>query len=144
MPAVNHSAKLAATLTVLLATALLPGCMTASSDGTAWRIATVGTDLAGLDISGTALRAATIAQSPGITATLAEVRKMWSSYLLTAGLKHITDQYYDHQGNLTDQATTLQLEKLKNAQSTADAKAALATLQATQAAETSAAALLSP
>ena len=90
--------------TALLAACMLPACMSASGRGDSWRIASLGTDLTGLHISGPSLSAASSAQSPALRDTLDQSRRALSSYLLTDTLKHIATQYRGHQDYATDAA----------------------------------------
>lgn len=131
-------------LLLYLCLALLPSCMTASGNGSTWRIATVGTDITGLDITPAGMKAAKIDNSTALKATLAEVRKMWSSYLIAEGLKFVSGKYYDQQGKVTDASTTEKLETLRNARSKDEAAAALERLKITTEAEAAAAAVATP
>jgi hypothetical protein len=119
------------TLTFLLCwcLALLPACMAASGNGSSWRVAALGTDISGLDVSAAGIKAARINNSNAFKAALTEVRKMWGSYLMAQGLRFVAGRYYDHQGKLTDAATTEKLELLRNARSKDEAAAALERLK---------------
>lgn len=128
------------TFLLCLALALLPACMTASGNGSSWKIAAVGTDITGLDISPGGMKATSVDNSTALKAVLAEVRKMWSSYLIAEGLKFVSGKYYDQQGKVIDAATTEKLETLRNARSKDEAAAALARLKITTEAEAAAAA----
>lgn len=56
--------------------------------------------------------------------------KEWN-YLLAEGLKWAVGQYYDHQGVILGGEKAVELEKLRNARSTADAAASLERLKLT-------------
>ena len=116
---------------LLLCLVCLTGCVSAS--GTGWKITSVATDSSRLVISAKGLDVRDLNQSKAFTGILTEARKAWSSYLLSVGMRYVAGKYYDHQGRLTDAATTTQLESLRNAKSAADSAAALDQLKITSA-----------
>lgn len=68
--------------------------------------------------------------SRSISAVTEAVRKMWSAYLMEQGLEYIAGQYYTLQGAKVASSKAIELEKLKNAASEAEAAAKLAELKA--------------
>lgn len=58
------------------------------------------------------------------------VKEMFDSWLIYKGLVYSLGKYYGHEGKVVDSATTIELEKLRNAKSVADAEAQLKILQA--------------
>lgn len=130
---------LLALLACVMISSLTTACTTASGNG--WKYTSVGADTTGLDVSSAGIRAATISQSPAFGKAADVIKGMWTNYLMAEGLKFVSGQYYSHQGKLADQATTVQLEKLRNAKSVTDAKAALDAANAARAAEAAAAGL---
>lgn len=123
-------------LTAILCAALaaVTSCMVASgtdpSTGAKWAIGMAGTDADDLNVTPAGLHGKKINQSKGLKIVSDTIKKMWDAYLLAKGLEFLAGQYYTLEGAKVNQTTTLELEKLRNAKSIADAEAQLKLLQA--------------
>jgi hypothetical protein len=90
----------------------------------------VGTDAEAVEVNAQGMTMLGMNNSAAFKETAKLVNKMWNSYLTLSGLKFVTGQYYNHQGKLVNQGTTLELEKLRNARSLQEAESQLKLLQA--------------
>jgi len=98
----------------------------------------LGTNLQEVNHTAAGFAAAGMNQTEGLKIAADTVNKMWSNYLIAKGLEYVSGKYYDHKNNLVSTDKTIQLEKLKNAKSVADAEAAQKVLDSTLAAEAAA------
>jgi hypothetical protein len=127
-------------LTLFMGCVLLPFFLSscASGKGEGWQFTSLATDYGTLDVTRDGFRATKMNQTTGFKQAVDLVQKSFSNYLLAAGLKYVTGKYYDNKNAEVSAATTVDLEKLRNAKSSADAAAALKTLEANHAAEAAA------
>lgn len=88
----------------------------------------VGTDVSSVNIPKELLMN-DVNQSVAFNQTLATVKSMWTNYLLSQGLKYVAGKYFNYQGKVINSDTTIELEKLRNAKSVADANARLKELE---------------
>lgn len=77
----------------------------------------VGTDAKKVKVNSEGLEIEEMNNSIAFKETSKLVQKIWNSYLTLAGLKFVSGLYYNHQGKIVDQATTVKLEELRNANS---------------------------
>ncbi len=120
---------------VLLPSVLI-SCATGKGDG--WQFTSVATDYGKLDVTREGFHAVKMNQTKGFKIGADLVQKSFSNYLTAWGIKFVAGKYYDAKGAELDAAKTVDLEKLRNAKSEADAAAALKTLEANHAAEAAA------
>ncbi len=127
-------------LLFLVCCVLLPSVFTscATGKGDGWQFTSVATDYGALDVTREGFHAVKMNQTKGFKVAADLVQKSFSNYLMAAGLKYVAGKYYDAKGAEVDAAKTVDLEKLRNAKSEADAAAALKTLEANHAAEAAA------
>lgn len=116
-------------ITYSLILTLIPSC--ANIKGNGWQFTTVGTDTKGFSVTADGMQFDDMNQSIAFKETTKLVNLMWKSYIMGKLLQYVSGKYYDHQGKIVNQETTVKLEKLRNADSAADAKAALETLKET-------------
>ena len=116
-------------LAILLLLPCATSCFTATGNTEGWAITALGTDLTGLDIAQVGMKADRIDNSTSLKMVTAEVRRMWTNYLIFAGIKYIADQYYSLEGAKVDSATSIKLDELKNANSVDMANIKLQELQ---------------
>lgn len=124
-------------LTLSMVCVVLPSVFTscATGKGSGWQFTTVLTDYGTLDVTEAGFKATKMNQTKGGQILADFVQKSFSNYLMAWGLKYVTGKYYDAKGAEVDAAKTVDLEKLRNAKSEADAAAALQTLNANHAHE---------
>lgn len=127
-------------LTAAAAIWLLTGCMTASGNEKTgeWKTAAVGTDASRYKVTSKGMDVTGMNQSTSLSKLADTVRTMFTNALVAEGLKFSLGKYYDHQNNVVNNARTIQLEKLRNAKSEADAKSAFETLKLNRATEAAA------
>lgn len=127
-------------LLVLLSMLFLVACGHYSGDATTGKYSGtfVGTDVTGLNHTANGFSLAGMNQTKGLKLVADTVNKMWSNYLIAKGLEYVSGKYYDRQNNIVSTDKTIQLEKLRNAKSVADAEAAQKVLDSTLAAEAAA------
>ena len=116
-------------ITYSLILTLIPSC--ANIKGNGWQFTTVGTDTKGFSLTADGMQFDDMNQSIAFKETTKLVNLMWKSYIMGKLLQYVSGKYYDHQGKIVNQETTVKLENLRNAKSAADAKAALETLKET-------------
>jgi hypothetical protein len=120
-------------LLLCLALPTIPSCATGKGNG--WQFTTVLTDYGTLDVTEAGFKASKMNQTKGGQILADFVQKSFSNYLMAWGLKYVTGKYYDAKGAEVDAAKTVDLEKLRNAKSVADAEAAQKVLDSKLAAE---------
>lgn len=108
---------------------LMPSCINAKGNG--WSITAVGNDAEKLSVTPEGLEVTKLDQSKGLGVVGKFGLSSWRSFLAANVIQYISGKYYDAQGNELNKATTIELEKLRNAKSAAEAEAAFKTLQET-------------
>lgn len=130
----------------LVLTFCLTSCMTASGNRTTgeWKTSAVGTDASKYKVGPEGMEIEGLNQSAGLGKIADTIKGMWSNTLTGMAFKYAAGKYYDNKGAELSAAKTVDLEKLRNAKSVADAQAAQKMLDSKLAAEAAAAAAAVP
>ena len=117
-----------------------PACMTASGNRTTgeWKTAALGTDASRYQVGPDGVEVTGMNQSVALGKTADVIKGMWSNTLTGMVAKYTFGKYYDNKGAELSAAKTVDLEKLRNAKSVADAGAAQKALETKLAAEAAA------
>jgi hypothetical protein len=100
---------------VLFVASSLSSCTFASGNGSKWTVASLGSDITMMDITGAGFKADKIDNSTAFKEATKQIRNMWQSYLALQGLEFIGGKYYDKAGQEISSTQTVKLQELQNA-----------------------------
>jgi hypothetical protein len=94
---------------------MLTACTLATGNGSKWTVASLGSDISNLEVSGSGFKADKIDNSTAFREASKQVRVMWQSYLMLQGLEFIGGRYFDKAGQEISSSQTIKLQELQNA-----------------------------
>jgi hypothetical protein len=100
--------------TTLLSILLLTSC-TIARHPTAGLYASMGGDTKGLKMDASGISMDSNDNSSAFKDVMKQIKSMWTNYLMAKGLEYVSGLYYNHQGKVVGDATTVKLEELRNA-----------------------------
>lgn len=124
----SQGERLAKSFLMFLTGLALASCIVATGtapDGSKYAMGSVGTDAETLDVLSSGFHAKGFNQSRGLKIVATAVERMWKAYLMEQGLEFLAGQYYSLQGAKVASAKAIEIEKLHNAASAAEAQAQL-------------------
>lgn len=110
--------------------ALLCSC-TIVKHPTAGYYGSVGGDTSRLNADASGFSFDSNSNSAAFRDVIKQVRLSWQSYLVAEGLKFISGRYYDHEGKVVENATTIKLEEIRAEEAKAAAQTSLEALKLT-------------